>query len=65
MDLVKFQTLINFGSEVNIITWSYTTKLGLKIRTTNVGAQKIDVFTLETFVMTLASFQIEDKLGRA
>ena len=32
---------------------------------TDVGAQKIDGSTLETFGMVLASFQVEDKLGRA
>ena len=39
-------------------------KLGLKVRLTNVRAQKIDGFTLETFEMVLASFQMKNKLGR-
>ena len=40
-------------------------KLGFKIYLTNVEAQIIDDSTLETFRMVLASFQIEDKLGKA
>ena len=39
----------------------YTWKLGLKIRKTNVGAQKIDGSALEIFAMVIADFQIEDK----
>ena len=46
------------------MTPGYASKLGLKVRPTNVGAQKIDGSTLETFGMVLASFQVEDKLGR-
>lgn len=38
----KTYTLINFGSKVNAITQSYIIKLGLKIWTTNVKAQRID-----------------------
>ena len=47
------------------MTPTYASKLGLRVRRTNVGAQKIDRSTLETFGMVLASFQVEDKLGRA
>ena len=46
------------------MTSVYTLKLGLKIYTTNVGAQKINNFILKTFRMVLASFEMEDKLGR-
>ena len=59
------QALLDSGSEVNAITPAYTSKLKLKARYTNVGAQKIDGSTLETFGMVLASFQVEDKLGKA
>ena len=57
--------LINFGSEVNAMTPIYAAKLGLKIRHTNVKAQKIDGSTFETFGIVLASFRMEDKLERA
>ena len=46
------------------MTPGYASKLGLKVCPTNVGAQKINGFTFETFEMVLASFQVEDKLGR-
>ena len=43
----------------------FTQKLGFHIRKTNVGAQKIDGSTLETFGMVIADFQVEEKGGRA
>ena len=46
------------------MTPGYTSKLGLKVRPTNVKAKKIDGSTLKTFGMVLANFQVEDKLGR-
>lgn len=47
------------------MTRSYTIKLGLKVWRTDVRAQKIDGFTLETFAMILANFQVENKLKKA
>ena len=44
---------------------AYASRLGLRVHRTDIGAQKIDGSTLETFGMVLASFQVEDKLGRA
>ena len=61
---VQVQALLNSGSKVNAMTLGYALKLGLKVRPTDVGAQKINGSTLETFGMVLASFQIEDKLGK-
>ena len=43
---------------------NYTRKLGLKIRKTNIGAQKIDGSALETFEMIIADFQLKDKTSR-
>ena len=43
---------------------TYAERLGLKTRKTNVGAQKIDSSTLETFGMVIADFQVEDKSGK-
>ena len=37
--------------------------LGLKVRVTDVGAQKIDVFSLAIYGMIIAAFRILDKLG--
>ena len=59
------RALINSSSEVNAITPAYAAKLGLKIRKTDIRAQKIDSSTLDTFEMILASFQIKNKLDRA
>lgn len=42
----------------------YAAKLYLNTCFTNIGAQKIDDFTLETFGIVLASFKIKDKLGK-
>ena len=61
----EVRVLINSGSKVNAMTPAYASKLGLRVRRTDVGAQKIDGSTLKTFEMVLASFQVEDKLGRA
>lgn len=52
----KVRILINLGSKVNIITFTYTAKLGLKSRLINVEAQKIDCSTLKIFKMILANF---------
>ena len=62
---IQVQALFDSGSEVNAMTLGYASKLGLKIRSTYVGAQKIDGFTLKTFGMVLASFQVKDTLERA
>ena len=43
---------------------NYARKLGLKIRKTNIGAQKIDGSALETFGMVIVDFQVEDKTSR-
>ena len=56
--------MIDSGSKVNTMTPTYIAKLGLKVRKTDIGAQKIDGSTLETFGMVLAGFQVEDKLRK-
>lgn len=47
------------------MTSEYTLKLILKFCFINIGAQKIDGSTFETFRIVLTSFQIENKLERA
>ena len=42
----------------------YVEKLSLKTEKTNVGAQKINGFALETFGMVIADFQVENKGGK-
>ena len=60
----EVQALIDSGSEVNVMTPAYTLKLGLQVYRNDVGAQKIDGSTLQTFRMILANFQVEDKLRK-
>ena len=64
-DITGVKALIDSGSEVNAMTPAYALKLYLKVYPINVGAQKIDVSTLETFEMVTASFKVEDNLRRA
>ena len=64
-DIIGIKALIHSDSEVNAITPAYTSKLGLKVYHTDVGAQKINDSIFEIFRMVLANFQVEDKLGRA
>ena len=64
-DTEGVRALVDLGSKVNAMTLTYAAKLGLKVQKTDIGAQKIDGSTLETFGMILADFQVEDKLGRA
>ena len=56
------QALINSGDKVNAMIPAYAKKLGLRTRKTNIGAQKIDGSSLETYGMIIATFQIKDKL---
>ena len=58
------KALIDSGNEINAMTPAHALKLGLQVYHTDVGAQKIDGSTLQTFGMVLANFQVEDKLGR-
>ena len=63
-DKAPVQALINSGSEVNAIYPSFAKQLGLPIRPTDVGAQKIDGTTLDTHGMVVAAFSVEDKANR-
>ena len=46
------------------MTPAYEVHLGLKVRVTNISAQKIDRSSLVTYSMVIALFQIVNKLGR-
>ena len=54
--------LLNSESKVNAMTPAYATYLGLRVRVTNVDTQKINGFSLATYSMVLAAFQVVDKL---
>ena len=57
--------LLDSGSKVNAMTPAYTAHLGLKVRMTDVGAQKIDGSSLAIYGMVIAAFQVVNKLGRS
>ena len=48
--------LLDSGSEVNAMTPAHAAHLGLKVRVTDVGAQKIDRSSLATYGMVIAAF---------
>ena len=60
----QIRALLDSGSKINAMKPDFAQKLGLYIRKTNVGPQKIDGSTLETFEIVIANFQVEDKVGR-
>ena len=60
----EVRALIDSGSEVNAMTPIFAAKLGLSIRPTSIGAQKIDGSALKTYGMTIAGFSIQDGLGK-
>ena len=57
-DTTKVRALIDLESEVNAMAPTYAKKLGLRVRKTDVGAQKIDGSILETYDMIIAGFQV-------
>ena len=48
--------LIDSGSKINAMTLVYVSKLGLRIRKTDIRAQKTDGSLLRTFGMVIAGF---------
>ncbi len=58
------EALLDSGSVINAMSQTFAQQLGLKIRKINVGAQKIDGTTLETYGMVVSTFSVLDKDGR-
>ena len=58
------QALLDLGSELNAMNPAYAKKLGLRIRQTDVEAQKIDRSHLDTFGIVIAGFSLQDKLEK-
>lgn len=54
-------TLLNLGSKVNVIHPIFTKELGLLIRPMDVGSQKIDRITLDTYRMVVVAFLVTNK----
>ena len=61
---VPVSALLDSGSEVNTIHPTYTQELGLSMKTTDVGAQKIVSTMLDIFKMVIAVFSVMDKANR-
>ncbi len=55
------EALLDLRSEVNVMNQAFTSQLGLKICKTNIGAQKIDGTTLETYEIVVSIFSMLDK----
>ncbi len=58
------EALLNAGSKVNTMSQVFAHQLGLMICKTNVGTQKIDGTTLETYGIVVFTFSVSDKDGR-
>ena len=56
--------LFDSGSKVNTVHLTFTKKLGLPIRPTDVGEQKIDGITLNIYGMVIATFLVTDKANQ-
>ena len=61
----EVRALIDSGNEVNAMTPAFAARLGLSVRPTGIGAQKIDGSALRTYGMAIAGFSIQDKSGKA
>ncbi len=57
------EALLDSKSEVNTMSQTFVEQLGLKICKTNVGDQKIDGTTLETYGIVVFTFSISNKDG--
>ena len=58
------QALINSGSEVNAIHLIFAKQLGFPVWPTDVGAQKIDNTTLDTYGIVVPAFSVVDKTNQ-
>ena len=57
----QIKTLLDSESTVKAMSQAFAYQLGLTIQKTNVGAQKIDGTTLETYGMVVSTLSISDK----
>ena len=58
---IQVQALIDLKSEVNTIYLFFAKQLGLPIRQTDVGVQKINGIILDTYGIVVAAFSVVDK----
>ena len=60
----QIQVLVDSENEVNAIYLTFAKQLGLSIRPTDVGVQKIDGITLDTYRMVVAAFLVVEKANQ-
>ena len=63
-DRTQVQALVDLGSEVNTIHPSFAKQLDLSIRSTDVGAQKIDSTMQDTHEIVVAAFSVVEKANQ-
>ena len=63
-DKTQVQALVDSRSKVNAIHLSFVKQLGLPIRPTDIGAQKIDGTTLDTHGMVVVAFSVVEKANQ-
>lgn len=63
-DQELLKVFINPGNEINVMQPNFAKRLSLWIRKINVDPQKINSSRLETFVIAIATFQVENKAER-
>ena len=56
--------LLDSGSEINAIHPAFAKELGLPIRPTDIGAQKINSTMLEIYGMVVAAFSVKNKANQ-
>lgn len=55
--------LLNSKSEINAISYTFTSQLGLQVWKTNVGVEKINGTLLKTYEMVVSTFFMLNKNG--
>ena len=60
----SMSVLLDLGSKVNIVHLIFAKELGLSIRSTGVGAQKIYGTMVDTYGMIVAAFSVIDKANQ-
>ena len=60
----QIEALLDSGSKVNAMSQTFAQQLGFKICKTNVGVQKIDSTTLETYEIVVSTFSVLNKDGK-
>lgn len=60
----QIEALLDLKSEINKVNTAFASQLGFKIHKINIGAQRIDSTTFETYEMIVFTSSMSDKDGR-